>query len=200
MTRELTHLHVVAGPGGWVRASWRRGKQSAEHSAYLRFDPRLALSRAGRSVKLVKRTARTRGQRWPVVELRLGGHVNAELLREIPVHRIEVVVLMSKGLRPTLEEWLEREVPANLDEAFAASYREVPRLKLKRPAGRRLDDDFYREVAFAYRDAVERGLNPGKTLAEDSGVPRGTVNRWIAKARSPELSYLPPGEPGKVTA
>jgi hypothetical protein len=41
-------------------------------------------------------------------------------------------------------------------------------------------------------------MNPGKTLAEDTGTPQGTVNRWIAGARV--RGYLPPGEPGKVSA
>jgi hypothetical protein len=191
MTRALSHLHVVAGPGGWVRAHWRRGKNNPEQTAYLHFNPRLAMSRSG---KLVKRTARTRGQRWPVDELRLRGRVTAELLREIPLHRIEVVVAVSDAIRPTLEEWLDRKAPAELDEAFVESYRTVPRhSRLKRPAGR-LDEQFYRDVSWAYREAIEHGLNPGKTLAEDSGAPQGTVNRWIAKAR--DLGYLPP-RPGQ---
>jgi hypothetical protein len=95
------------------------------------------------------------------------------------------------GLWTHLERiyFFEREVPADLDEAFVESYRTVPRhSRLKRPAGR-LDDQFYRDVSWAYREAIEHGLNPGKTLAEDSGAPQGTVNRWIAKAR--DLGYLP---------
>ena len=53
-------------------------------------------------------------------------------------------------------------------------------------------------MAFAYREAVEAGLPPSKTLAEDADTPPGTVNRWIAQAR--ERGFLPPAERGKVSA
>ena len=58
-------------------------------------------------------------------------------------------------------------------------------------------DDFYRQVALAYRRAVAGGRNPGKSLADDSGVPHGTVARWIAESR--RRGHLPPAEKGKVT-
>jgi hypothetical protein len=69
---------------------------------------------------------------------------------------------------------------------------------LKRPKNRRLDDDFYRQVAETYRAAVNHGLNPAKTLAEDSDTPQATVNRWIAKARQVE-GGLSETSPGKVS-
>ncbi len=75
----------------------------------------------------------------------------------------------------------------------------MPQPKLKRPPRNKLDDDFYRQVATAYRKAVAAGLPPGDTIAKNSDVPKGTVNRWIAEARKPERGFLPPGEPGKVT-
>ena len=71
----------------------------------------------------------------------------------------------------------------------------VKRPRLKRPAGRRLDDNFYIQVADAYRGAVAHGLQPAKTLAEDSETPQGTVNRWIATAREKDL--LADAEPGR---
>ena len=37
-------------------------------------------------------------------------------------------------------------------------------------------------------------------MAEDAGIPQGTIARWVAKARSPEFKLLPPAKPGKVSA
>jgi hypothetical protein len=121
----------------------------------------------------------------------------------VPLRKIEVAVNASPPVLETLADWLTNDLPADpadLSKAFKRSYRREPRhSRLQRPSTRRgLDDDFYRNVAWAYREAAARGKNPGKTLAKDSDTPQGTVNRWIAKAR--ELKYLPPGEPGRVTA
>ncbi len=106
------------------------------------------------------------------------------LLRDVPLARIEAAANADERIR----RWVADGVRAKAQ----------PRQKLKRPASRRLDEQFYGEVAVAYIDAVVYGLSPAKTLAEDSDTPQGTVNRWIAKAR--ELGHLPPAEPGKVSA
>jgi hypothetical protein len=60
-----------------------------------------------------------------------------------------------------------------------------------------LGDTFFEQVAAAYPAAAADGLPPSKTLADDSGTPRGTVNRWIGEAR--RRGYLPPAELGKVS-
>lgn len=70
------------------------------------------------------------------------------------------------------------------------------RHKLQRPASRRFSDGFYDDVARAYRDAVAAGLNPRKTLAEDSGTPADTVARWISEAR--RRGKLGAAEPGRA--
>jgi hypothetical protein len=72
------------------------------------------------------------------------------------------------------------------------------RYRLKRPARRKLHETFYANVATAYRDAVVRGMQPRKTIVADTGAADATVAAWIMKAR--KLGYLPPAEPGKVSA
>ena len=98
---------------------------------------------------------------------------------------------------PEIRVGLDRSVPADVVERRERDREERPRLK--RPTSRRLDDDFYRQVAEAYRAAAAHGLQPAKTLAADSDTPQGTVNRWIAKAREVD-GGLSGTTPGKVTA
>jgi hypothetical protein len=98
-----------------------------------------------------------------------------------------------------------RRLPLGRIQASAVAFGEMlggeiqnPRYRLKRPAKRRLPDTFYRNVATAYSDAVKRGTQPRKTLVADTGAADATVAAWIMKAR--KLGYLPPAEPGKVSA
>ena len=49
-----------------------------------------------------------------------------------------------------------------------------------------------------YRAAVAGGLPPLKTMAVESGIPQGTIARWVAEAR--EKGQLPEATPGKVSA
>jgi hypothetical protein len=138
--------------------------------------------------------------------------------RELPVRRIENAVRASADVQQMLRGRYKNAEPDFSDEsvfyfgldvpaptASASASAPVPtitvaeraRFRLSRPAKRRLDDDFYADVAIAYMAAVEAGLNPRKTLAADSGTPADTVARWIGQAR--KRGHLPPGEPGKVT-
>lgn len=177
MTRErsLTKLELgqvyVAGKPGWVEAKWERADGSGG-SVY---------------VHLRLKTA----ERWYVARL-LVTLPTSELLRDVPLARIESAV----NADPKIREWIE----SGTDEETIKRARRAAskRPRLERPARRRLDDGFYQRVADAYRGAVAHGLPPSKTLAEESDTPPGTVNRWIAGAR--ERGYLPPGESGRVTA
>jgi hypothetical protein len=99
---------------------------------------------------------------------------------------------MSATLRDSLHEEVRHP-----EQTIRASFRATPRKKLRRPAQRRLDDDFFREVAFAYREAAERGLNPNTTIAADANVPYSTAARWVAQAR--ERHYLGEAKKGKVS-
>ena len=87
---------------------------------------------------------------------------------------------------------------SELDRAFKHEYEKTPRVKLERPARNQFSPEFLQDVAAAYRQAVAAGLPPLRTMAEDSGVPQGTIARWVAKAR--EEKFLPPASKGKVSA
>lgn len=157
----------MAGDERQVRARWRRADGSG----------------GSVDVSLRRRTERD----WYIADLHVA-NPTGELLRDVPLARIESAVNASERMRRWVAEGVEQ----------AASRQ--PRRKLKRPAGRRLDRQFFVEVAAAYVDAIERGLNPAKTLAEDSDTPQGTVNRWIATARKPPYNFLPTTSPGKARA
>ena len=59
-----------------------------------------------------------------------------------------------------------------------------------------LTDEFLGQVAAAYRAAVARGERPNKALAEQSGYPPRTAERWVYLARKKGL--LAPTRPGSV--
>jgi hypothetical protein len=186
MTRSLTHLHIETGPGGWLKAFWRRGADEPENVIYCRF-----------------RAPKTKRQGWALIGLQASQHsrptrwLSSELLDDVPRHRIELAVVASDVFRDGLLEAIDDDVPSDLDAAFARAYHTAPRPKLERPRRSELDDAFYRRVALAYRRAVAAGLPPSKTLAEDAETPPGTVNRWIAEAR--KRGHLPKTERGKVS-
>jgi hypothetical protein len=123
--------------------------------------------------------------------------LSSDLVRDVPLNRIDTAVSMSMVFKDGLLELMDERPPADLDSAFKTAYADAPRPKLVRPKRSQIDDDFYRQVASAYRHAVAAGLQPGKTIAQDSGIPHGTVARWIAEARS--KGFLPPTQPGRVT-
>lgn len=114
------------------------------------------------------------------------------LLRDVPVARIEAAVNADTTVRAALDAG----DPTGIRHDARRAARQRP--KLVRLGRSELDDDFFRLVADAYRGAVANGLHPGKTLADESDTPQGTVNRWIAEAR--RRGYLGPARPGKVSA
>ncbi len=180
---KLKHINFAfTAGGGWVKANLLR-ESGREQSAWVRFEE-------------VKRRKHSDGRPvWRIAELQVKSPT-AEALREIPLQRLEVAfngLEMSAELLDTIDE-----VPsADLDSAISGRFnRQSPRKKFQRPASRRLNDEFFAQVAAAYREAVIRGLDPGKTLAEDADVPHSTAARWIAVAR--EKRYLPKTRPGKV--
>ena len=179
--REEQPLEVIPGWGGWAQVTWRGGKGETV-VAYVRFreDERLLMR---------------------VSEL----HVTEPwvyLHRELPLGRIENAVNASFDARFELHENIDKDPGVDLAQFFqmktAIKKGMSPRYRLERPASRRLGDDFYRQVAEAYTDAIAFGLNPRKTLATDSDTPADTVARWIRQSR--RRGFLPPAEPGKVSA
>jgi hypothetical protein len=72
------------------------------------------------------------------------------------------------------------------------------RYKLKRPPGKKLDDDFYKNVGHAYQSAVAFGFHPRQAIVADTGAADATVAAWVGEAR--RRSHQPPAQPGKVSA
>jgi hypothetical protein len=180
-TQELS---LAVGDGGWVRARFTP-RDLPEQTVYIRFTPKQ--------------------NRWRAVELRLD-NPSQEVLRLIPLSRIEHAVNASERadvgagqIAFGLAIGHENRSPQDLRAHFKNKRRKiVSPVKLERPTSRRLTADFYRDVARAYTAAVEAGRNPRKALAESSATPADTVARWIRETR--RRGYLPPAEPGKVSA
>lgn len=187
MPGQLTGvIHIETGPAGWLKAYWRR-EGGPENVIYVRF-----------------RKPKSSRQAWAPIGLQASKDSNppwlsTDLVSDVPLHRIDSAVAMSTVFRDGLLDGIDEDQPADLDKAFARVYRKAPRtlMKLERPKRSELSDDFYRKVATAYRWAIAAGLPPGKTIADDSGIPPGTVARWIAEAR--DRGFLPPTEPGKIS-
>lgn len=72
---------------------------------------------------------------------------------------------------------------------------EVAREPLTRPDGSD-PDDFSRRLAAAYNALVVTTSKPAKVIAEEAGVPVGTVHRWIREAR--QRGHLPPAHKGRA--
>lgn len=114
--------------------------------------------------------------------LRVEGKVSAELLRSIPVGRIEAA-------------------------ANAQLHVSAPPVPARRPPVRiaaihRLSTDrgypvaFYRRVATSYRHLAMTSKRPVADLAAANDVPVSTAQRWVKEARRRNL--LAPGRPGKA--
>ena len=70
-------------------------------------------------------------------------------------------------------------------------------ITLERPAGRRLNNAFYAQVADAYHAAATLGRPPRTAIAEVAGVSTDVAGRWVYEAR--KRGYLAKTNPGKVT-
>ena len=175
-------LELIPGRGGWARVTWRQG-QPGEVVAYVRF------------------TVEQPGSTLAVAELRVT-EPWVRRHRELPLSRVENAANADWNVRGLILADMGKRTRTPLAESFAtkaqiSGRRVEPRYRLERPARRRLGDDFYAAVARAYTEAVAEGLNPRKTLADDSGTPADTVARWIVQAR--RRGHLSPGEPGKAS-
>jgi len=162
------------------------------------------------------------GGRLVLTGLRIDGAPTAELLRSVPVGRIEAaanaqltivedrVVPAAIPHRPGREpraahDGWETSDPVRAVARPAARAGDVPdhRVPDHRVADHRVADGargrpdrFYRDVARAYRDLAQSSARPAADLAEASGVPTTTAHRWIKEAR--RRGFLPPGRPGKA--
>jgi hypothetical protein len=150
--------------------------------------------------------AEKEGERPEIVQLAVEGrNLTTDKLRSIPLGHIETLATTNPEFRPHIAD-----TPQNvMGEAFGAIRNEAnrnmlaeawrkarePRKPLTRPDGSN-PDAFYRQVADAYRDAVQDTNKVAKALAEEAGVPVGTVHRWILEAR--RRGFLPSARQGRA--
>jgi hypothetical protein len=162
---------------------------------------------------LAKLFAEKEGDRSEIVELYVTGrNLTTDKLRAIPLGHIEAIATTDPNVTPS-----DRETPPALmsqaanalgrrkdqllldaarrkaDEADRKARK--PRQPLSRPDGSD-PDAFYEQVALAYRDAIQTTPKVGKVLADEAGVPVGTVHRWVMEAR--RRGFLPAARQGRA--
>ncbi|HVF03236.1 MAG TPA: hypothetical protein VNA20_00210 [Frankiaceae bacterium] len=120
--------------------------------------------------------------RLRVVGLRLDGPVSAEVLRSIPVGRIEGAA--NAQLHDAVPAARKRKVEARVPDSLRSN------------AVRGYPDAFYDSIAAAYRSLVATTSKPVSDLATANDVPVTTAQRWVKEARRRGL--LAPGHPGKA--
>jgi hypothetical protein len=105
--------------------------------------------------------------------------IDMEMLRSIPVHRIEAAYnsIENQGMaRKSIDQRIclgtGHSVAAPTDRRIAV------------PAGGKYPDAFYRSVAMLYQSLVVAGERPAPVIAEANAVPVSTVHRWIKEARA----------------
>lgn len=137
-----------------------------------------------------------------LVVLGQGTTLNSKDLRRIPLRRLEVAVNAPnrRGWAGSAPQGLDplRELEEVLDQG-PEHYAVTPlRTRLARPKKSEIDDDFYRQVAVAYRHYVQLSNKPAVEIALEAGVPIPTARRWINSAR--QRGHLSPGERGRATS
>jgi transposase-like protein len=163
------------------------------------------------------RVAAVADGRLVLTGLRIEGEPTAQILRSIPVGRIEaaanaqltavddaVVPAAVLRRRPSAahqpqasEQGWDTTSPARAQARPTEPAGTVLELAQQRGGTRRRHpDDFYRHVAAAYLSLAQASSRPAAELAEANGVPVSTTHRWIKEAR--HRGFLPPGRPGKA--
>jgi hypothetical protein len=133
-----------------------------------------------RPSKVFVRITQATDGRFHLRGLRIDGPVSAELLRSIPVGRIEGVANTQLHTGVTAPR---RRPQARIPDSLRASA--VPGYP----------DPFYDAVAVIYQQLVGTSPRPVAELASANAVPVTTAQRWVREAR--RRGKLPPGRPGK---
>ena len=120
--------------------------------------------------------------RLRVVGLRIDGPVSAEVLRSVPVGRIEAAA--NAQLHDALSPPMKRKAEARVSDALRSN------------AVRGYPDAFYDSIATAYRSLAATTSKPVSEIAAANEVPVTTAQRWVKEARRRGL--LSPGHPGKA--
>lgn len=120
--------------------------------------------------------------RLRIVGLQLDGPIAADVLRAVPIGRIEAAAnaQLHAGSQPSRRRKAEARVPDALRSNAVRGY----------------PDAFYDSIASAYRTLVATSSKPVAELAAANEVPVTTAQRWVKEARRRGL--LAPGHPGKA--
>lgn len=146
------------------------------------------------------------GGRLVLLGLQIDGSPSADLLRAIPIGRIEAAanaqLAVSHESIDTSPVLNLRARPVAPPIAGDTGWEMVePALAVSRTVAdggtrtRGRPDVFYREVADVYLDFAQGSARPACDLADRHGVPVSTAHRWVKEAR--RRGFLPPGRPGK---
>jgi hypothetical protein len=194
VTASLRPAPWLVGRAGWV--AWLGDGEGDEPPVLVR----LRMVDTGR---LVVSALHLEDQARPLTSTRL---------RSVPLGRIEAAFSsggvarqlvmntlddVEEGALEDLFERLDRfwrGMPAESGQGEGEVSQGVERA-LRRP-GEQDSLLYYEEVAEQYRLRAARSRKPAALLAEEAGVPVGTVHRWIREAR--RLGFLPSGVKGKV--
>ncbi len=163
------------------------------------------------------RVGRAASGRLILTGLRVDGTPTAELLRSIPVGRIEAAANAQLTIVDDVAVAVAAvRAPGRAPQVSESGWETAdPGLAVRRPGGPRVgtppaaalpsaeivagqrgrSDEFYRDIARAYADRAQASTRPAAELAEVGGVPASTAHRWIKEAR--RRGFLPPGRPGK---
>jgi hypothetical protein len=120
--------------------------------------------------------------RLHLVDLHVEGRVSAEVLRSIPIGRIEAAA--------------NAQLHASAPDRPPGRARATIPARLRTNAVRGYPDAFYDAVASAYRHLAATTHRPVAALAAANDVPVSTAQRWVKEARRRRL--LAPGRPGKA--
>jgi hypothetical protein len=122
-----------------------------------------------------------------------GQPLTPEALHRFPLGRmVEEATLMSA--RPVDEIPRRKITWANIDEARRAQAEALKRFRSQRRQGRRMTDDFLREVADVYRQHVAT-RKPSKAVAEHFHYQPESARRVVREARL--RGFLGPAHPGR---
>lgn len=164
------------------------------------------------------------GGRLGLAELRIVGEPTSELLRAIPVGRIEAaanaqLTVVDDAVTPGSVRAHERRRTAGRPgpngrpdrngganaEPGAGTWADAdpggwaapgPGRAAGAPRTQGRPDRFYAEIADAYRHLAPSSRRPAGELAARYDVPVTTVHRWVKEAR--RRGFLAPGRPGKA--
>lgn len=155
------------------------------------------------------RVAAGAGGRLGLAELRIIGEPTSEVLRAIPVGRIEAaanaqLTVVDDAVSPMPASPHRRHRPSRGRPGDSLDGWDAPTPagpaapgdaeRSGRPRGR--PDRFYADIADAYRQLAQTSRRPAADLAARHEVPLTTAHRWIKEAR--RRGFLAPGRPGKA--